>query len=745
MLKSRTVKAMIIVIVLLFAKSAFYSFVQVKVAALKDGYALASGDPRIEVMGVAWDKTNLKVLVVSASWLDKSYLDSVVKVFEVWDRALESFGNSYGFKYLSAFSFKVKIASTPQPGYDIVVKFSGDIVEPGGEIGLARVEYYDGRISKVYITLYTRTTTGDLTALDVFNVALHEVGHALGLNHAESRYTEYGPELMYPIYSYPGIELRPSTLDVYALAEVYSWLKTGIFTPPRKTAVSLPPHIPYRMLLYYKVSVYTEYGTVIGGGWYLEGSLVNVSLLSTIEILGEGIRAVFNGWSGYVNSEKPSISFRIYEDVELHAKWRTQYYVNVTTLHSRVNVSSGWYDSGTVLYVSLLNTTVYVGSDIRYVFVGWRGDIESSNSTLEVVVDKPVFLVAEWRLEYRVEIYTDYSEPLNTSGWYPEGERLLIGVKEEVLDFGNGTRLALTGWKGTLNLEKPRAEIRVEQPLRFNAIWAREYLVRVFSKYTGGFEKWVLENQVFEVKLDAELVDEGNGTRRVFNYWIVGGKPVREYPLRVKVNEPLYIEAVWKTQYEVVLEAEDMEGDPLEAMLVVNGEEVESGLKTWLDEGEVEIAKILYRKTVETPNLLRFITGLKEYTKLVECKPVENRISVKGPGVYRVKLKVWKVEVGAVDVLGIPSPFYRVEVGDEEFIADLDGFLFRAELPEEVYEAEIYFLNLKVGKGEVVVDKSGVYLLKTPLSPYYVIVLLLLIIAYRVERRARRKYAEDFF
>jgi len=110
-----------------------------------------------------------------------------------------------------------------------------------------------------------------------------------------------------------------------------------------------------------------------------------------------------------------------------------------------------------------------------------------------------------------------------------------------------------------------------------------------------------------------------------------------------------------------------------------------------------------------------------------------------------VKLKVWKVEVGAVDVLGIPSPFYRVEVGDEEFIADLDGFLFRAELPEEVYEAEIYFLNLKVGKGEVVVDKSGVYLLKTPLSPYYVIVLLLLIIAYRVERRARRKYAEDFF
>ena len=203
-------------------------------------HASLSDDPSIDVLGVAWADVNLKVLVVKPSWLSKSYVDSVVKAFKAWDRSLESFGNSYGYPYLSKFSFYVTISSTSRPGYDITVEFSRVTAQPGGEIGEAIVAYVYGRIVSVRIILYVYTINGKLSSVDVFNIALHEIGHALGLNHASSSSTINGPELMYPTYSYPKMELRPSTLDAYALAEVYAWLARGSFAPPVREPYRFP-------------------------------------------------------------------------------------------------------------------------------------------------------------------------------------------------------------------------------------------------------------------------------------------------------------------------------------------------------------------------------------------------------------------------------------------------------------------------------------------------------------------------
>ena len=735
MQKYRKAKTTVIALIILLAQIiVHYDAIQVRVIAFKDDYKLSSGSPRIEVIGAVWDKTDLKVLIVSASWLGKKYIDSVVKVFNVWDRALESFGNSYGYEYLLDFSFKVKISSTYQTGYDIIVKFSRDIIEPGGKIGLARVEYCDGKITRVYVTLYTRTTAGDLSVVDIFNIALHEIGHALGLEHAESKYTENGLEIMYPVYSYPGVELRPSTLDVYALAEIYSWLKTGVFKPTDKTVITLPSHIPYKMLLYYRVSIYSEYGAAIGEGWYLEGSIVNVTLLSTIVTLGKGIRAVFKRWTGYINSEKPSISFRIYQDVKLYAEWKIQYYLNITASYFEVNVSSGWYDAGTRLTISLQNSTVYIGSNIRYVFIKWNGDIESKNSTLIIVIDKPLSLTVEWRLEYKVEIFSLYSSPLNSTGWYPEGAEVFIGVVDEVVDLGNKTRMVLKGWTGTFDFKNATARIVVNQPLQFRAIWTKEYLVEVSSEYTGSFEKWVPMGQLFKVKLNTTIILEDNGTRRIFNYWIVKDRIVENNVFEVVVWEPLFIKAIWKTQYKVVLETRDMENNPLGAVLFIEGEEVKSGQKVWLDRGKLEVNGVFYNRTIKAPNFIRYFTGWNIFSEFTECEPLEKRIIINTTGTYDVKLRVWKVEIKAVDFLMMPSPLYTIKMGDERYLADLDGLLLETELPEGIHEFEIYLLGFKVGSGEILVDKSGDYYVRTPATPYY-IALLIIVIVYLNRKR----------
>ena len=733
----RSIKIALIALILVLAQvTVHHNFAHLEVIALKDNYGLSPNNPRIKIIGAVWDKTDLKVLIVSASWLGKERLDAVIKVFSIWDRALESFGNSYGYEYLLDFSFKVKVSSAYETGYDIVVKFSRDVVEPGGEIGLTQVKYYDGKIVKASITLYTRTTTGDLSAIDIFNVALHEVGHALGLGHAESKYTEHGLELMYPVYSYPDMELRPSTLDVYALARIYSWLKTGVFKPPDKTVITLPSHIPYRMLLYYRVTVYSKYGTVIGGGWYLEGSLVNVTLLSTTVTLGEGVRAVFKKWTGYINSEKPSISFRIYQDVELRAEWKIQYYLNITTLLSRVNVSSGWYDEGTTLTISLQNTTVYIGSDTRYVFSKWKGDIESENSTLVIVVDRPLSLTVEWRLEYKIEIFSQYSNPLNATGWYPEGAKMFIGVIDEIVDLGNKTRVVLKGWTGTFNIEGATAWIIVTQPFQLQAVWIKEYLVEVSSEYTESFKKWVPAGQFLKLKLNTTTILEDNGTRRVFAYWIVKDRIVENSVLEVKIEEPLFIKAVWKTQYEVILNARDMEDNPLEAVFFISGKEVRSGQKVWLDRGELRIAGVFYNRTVRAPIFIRYLTGWNKFSEFTECEPFEEEITIDSPGIYNIKLRVWKVEIKAVDPLMMPSPLYMIKIGDEKYLADLDGLLLETELPEGIHEFEIHFLGFKIGKEKIPVKGSGVYHVKTPATPYYIALLAIIAVYLASKRKA---------
>ncbi|RLE86551.1 MAG: hypothetical protein DRN04_19295, partial [Thermoprotei archaeon] len=137
------------------------------------------------------------------------------------------------------------------------------------------------------------TATLYLSTTDVYNIALHEIGHALGLGHTYSEYDEYGREIVYPYFTPGSPKAYPSTLDVYGLAVVYSWTKIGLFKAPSKITVSLPQSIPYKPLLVCRIEVFSPYGSVFSSGAYLLGSVVEIGVSSTVVYLSEKTRAVF--------------------------------------------------------------------------------------------------------------------------------------------------------------------------------------------------------------------------------------------------------------------------------------------------------------------------------------------------------------------------------------------------------------------------------------------------------------------
>ena len=80
------------------------------------------------------------------------------------------------------------------------------------------------------------------------NIALHELGHSLGLGHCN-----YSGDLMYALYSIGTPLEKVSTLNTYGVATVFAWMKDpSSFYPVtdwlKVNSVTLPSSITYQGL-----------------------------------------------------------------------------------------------------------------------------------------------------------------------------------------------------------------------------------------------------------------------------------------------------------------------------------------------------------------------------------------------------------------------------------------------------------------------------------------------------------------
>jgi hypothetical protein len=82
------------------------------------------------------------------------------------------------------------------------------------------------------------------------NIALHELGHSLGLGHSN-----YTGDVMYPAYTLLGPADSISTLDVYGVATVFAWmLNPSKFYPVNEWLQSNSVILPSNQYEYLPVS-----------------------------------------------------------------------------------------------------------------------------------------------------------------------------------------------------------------------------------------------------------------------------------------------------------------------------------------------------------------------------------------------------------------------------------------------------------------------------------------------------------
>jgi hypothetical protein len=209
----------------------------------------------VQLQGFAWNHSTLSALVVTAdneSWWSPDYINDTLRAIGQWNDGLSDFAANYSdFSYLSNVVVRWDVSNVTQGGYDLYFNYTeSSLSNRSDEVGLAKTFVNsDSTIVNCSISLAAHTNQGDsLRNVDMQNIALHELGHGLGLGHSN-----YTGDLMYSLYTLGGSPEGVSSLDAYGVATVFGWmLNTSSFHPVSRwltqNSVSLPAPISYQDL-----------------------------------------------------------------------------------------------------------------------------------------------------------------------------------------------------------------------------------------------------------------------------------------------------------------------------------------------------------------------------------------------------------------------------------------------------------------------------------------------------------------
>ena len=139
-----------------------------------------------------------------------------------------------------------------EPGFDIYVNWTeSPLSNTTDEVGLTSTTDLANAIINCTINLAAHTSHGDaLSDGDRQNIALHELGHSLGLGHSN-----YTGDVMYPAYTLLGSADSISTLDIYGVATVFAWmLNPSKFYPVNEWLQSNSVILPSNQYEYLPVS-----------------------------------------------------------------------------------------------------------------------------------------------------------------------------------------------------------------------------------------------------------------------------------------------------------------------------------------------------------------------------------------------------------------------------------------------------------------------------------------------------------
>jgi len=207
-----------------------------------------------------------------------------------------------------------------------------------------------------------------------------------------------------------------------------------------------------------------------------------------------GVRNAFGGWNDGSTSNPRQIN--VGGNITLTAKFVTQYLLTAYSPFSNVS-GSGWYDSGSKASISIEPEVNHLNGT-RHVFTGWTGDLQTSNSSLSILMDSPKHVEANYKKQYQVyfnaaglpngtiiELNVNRSShnvtvPDSYSAWFDSGATVSFTVRILKIEAGSLT-YSLESWHDS-DWSNIASSLIVNKPHTFTANFNQEKAAsKIFS------------------------------------------------------------------------------------------------------------------------------------------------------------------------------------------------------------------------------------------------------------------------
>ena len=346
----------------------------------------------------------------------------------------------------------------------------------------------------------------------------------------------------------------------------------------------------------YFLTVSSPNGTTTGTGWYSNGTSAFASVNPLVVAGAPGTQYVFTNWSGDASGTDSTSSVIVMNGPKTAtANWKTQYYLNVTSVNGTVG-GSGYYDSGTNATATLNSLIISGTAGTRYVFTNWNGSASGNTSpSNNITMNAPKTAIANWKTQYNLTLAqsgvgTDFAGNIITvngtsyardgfTTWANASDFYTFSYAPQLVVAANSKQCLLTGVSGNSST----LSFTVSQPTTLNGLYKTQYYFTSTSTYgsPSPANGWYDSGSSLSAFV-ASPVSADSGTQYVCTGWTGVGSPASGSASAVifTISEPSTITWNWKTQYLVSF-AVSPSG---------TGTTSPSGTNTWQDAGSISIS-----------------------------------------------------------------------------------------------------------------------------------------------------------
>lgn len=319
-------------------------------------------------------------------------------------------------------------------------------------------------------------------------------------------------------------------------------------TPQASITIDSPKLVVAGWKTQYDLAVNSIYGKTDGAGWYDAGSTVSFSIVSTVDH-GNKTRRVFTRWTGDSSGTSSSTTITMNSPKTVAAEWKTQYLLTVDQNGGEAT-GEAWHDRGTTATATATSPSKTVENRSRLVFIGWSADSSSTATTVQVDMNMPHLLTANWKTQYYVKIDVGTGVVDKASQWIDSGSTLAIAAASPSKNAANKSRIVFTGWSGDLTSTETAITVRGDTYKTLKANWKNQYYLRVVSP-TGDpqGEGWYDEGATASFSVKSPL---GILIQQVFTGWS-GDSSAAASSASLTMNSAKTVIAKWTTEYTQII------------------------------------------------------------------------------------------------------------------------------------------------------------------------------------------------